>query len=89
MPREAARLFLKVTDVRVERLQEISRIDARAEGMGYLMENGGEPYIYSTFIDSFRYLWDNLNAKRGYGWEQNPWVWVYEFERVNHGKHQL
>jgi len=75
MPREAARLFLKVTDVRVERLQEITYNDCLREGM----------WNYGTDVDTlaaFQELWQNLNAKKGYGWETNCWVWVVEFEKI-------
>jgi hypothetical protein len=75
MPREAARLFLKVKTVRVEKLQAITAHDAIREGM--------ESVIPFDTLDEFKELWDNLNAKRGYGWETNPWVWVYEFEKFN------
>ena len=75
MPREAARLFLKVKTVRVERLQDITAHDAIREGMESVMP-------FDT-VDEFKELWDNLNAKRGYGWDTNPWVWVYEFEKIN------
>ena len=93
MPREAARIFLKVTNVRVERLQDISEEDARAEGISWLDEacysnNGWTPTLYDpdsggspVFRDGFTALWDSINAKRGYDWETNPWVWVYEFEK--------
>ena len=73
MPREAARIFLKVTNVRVERLQEITAHDAIREGM--------ESEIPFDTVDEFKELWNNLNAKRGYGWDTNPWVWVVEFEQ--------
>ena len=68
MPRAAARIFLLVTDVRAERLQEILEKDARAEGA----HNGLE----------FLRIWDKINKKRGHGWDVNPWVWVYTFERT-------
>lgn len=74
MPREAARIFLKVTNVKVERVQDITAHDAIREGM--------ESEIPFDTVDEFKELWNNLNAKRGYGWESNPWVWVYEFERT-------
>ena len=77
MPRAAARLFLEVKSVRVERLQDISEKDAEAEGVGKLpswAECG-------TFRRGYEALWNKLNAKRGYSWESNPWVWVYEFMR--------
>jgi len=70
MPRWASRILLEITEVRVERLQEITGEDAKAEG--------AEPYGY-YFIGGFKELWDSLNAKRGYGWETNPWVWVITF----------
>lgn len=74
MPREAARIFLRVTDVRVERLQEIPYNDCVAEGM----------WNYGTDVDTlaaYQELWQRVNAKSGYGWETNPWVFVVTFER--------
>ena len=97
MPRAAARIFLRVTDVRAERVRDISEKDCIAEGIrSYFLhkEHGGEwgesssgPFVgadntHFTRIGAFAELWDSLNAKRGYGWNTNPWVWVYEFERV-------
>lgn len=76
MPREAARLFLRVTDVRVERLQNISAEDCEAEG--YFETAPIEPRPRSWFSE----VWNARNAKRGYGWDSNPWVWVYTFERI-------
>lgn len=67
MPRWASRLTLTVTDVRVQRVQDISHHDAKSEGV---LPNGKG----ATPIDQFRTLWDSLSAKRGYGWEANPWV---------------
>jgi hypothetical protein len=90
MPREAARLFLEVKDVGVERLWDISNEGAKAEGV-----EGGMGTIFNDFDgyehvavgittprQDFCELWDTLNAKRGYSWQSNPWVWVYEFGRV-------
>jgi hypothetical protein len=71
MPRKFCRLVLEVKAVRVERLQNISQKDAKAEGM-----TGAQPDL--KFAD----LWNSLNAKRGYGWRVNPWVWVIEFAAV-------
>lgn len=82
MPRWACRLVLEVASVRVERLQEISEEDARAEGADpydWQYDNGEGPESYR---EAFRCLWDSINASRGYGWERNPWVWVVEFKRV-------
>jgi hypothetical protein len=74
MPREAARIFLKVTDVRVERLQDITPDDMDKEGLPFCMSIA--PY------DGFEEMWNAIYAKRGYSWNSNPWVWVYEFERM-------
>jgi hypothetical protein len=86
MPCEAARIFLRVTNVRVERVQDITKEDALAEGI-WPNEQPPETFdrIYSGLmpVHLFGGLWDYLNAKRGYGWDVNPWVWVYEFERVD------
>lgn len=70
MPRAASRLTLEVLKVRVERVQDISEEDAQAEGVGY--------WGCDT-VEHFQDLWDSINAKRGYPWSSNPWVWVIEF----------
>jgi len=95
MPREAARLFLRVKNVRVERLQEITPVEVVAEGMGAhecreciatygnpcCQDEESECGLGDEILGDFRELWNSLNAKRGYGWDTNPWVWVIEFER--------
>jgi len=78
MPRWAARITLEITDIRVERVQEISAGDALAEGICSLYVNEIPPYP----VDAFHGLWDSINAKRGLGWAVNPWVWVVEFKRI-------
>lgn len=87
MPRWASRITLEVTDVRVERLQEISEADAQAEGVERHFDEG--VWYYGPFergtasaVDAYRILWDAINAKRGHGWVTNPWVWVVSFRRV-------
>jgi hypothetical protein len=75
MPKWASRLWLEVTDVKVERLQEITKKDAKAEGV--IIRNIGE-----TYWRAFRKIWDSLNAKRGFGWDTNPYVWVYTFKKI-------
>ena len=84
MPREAARIFLRVTKVKVERLQAISESDAQAEGCGYGFHNDGvNKYIQNhTPKEQFAAIWNSLHSKKGCGWEADPCVWVYEFERV-------
>ena len=84
MPREAARLFLRVTNVRVERLQEIDSHEAWNDGarcrcMHPVPECAGN-------IETFKDIWFSTLPKYYYdwmSWQGNPWVWVYEFERVS------
>jgi len=81
MPRWAARLFLRITDVRVERVQDITEEDARAEGVEKMhIDDLGQ--TWKTHRRGFESLWDTINAKRGYSWDTNPWVWVITFERI-------
>lgn len=93
MPREAARIFLRVTGVRVERLQAITEQDAKDEGACKVYpdtdpETGKTTYMQdenATYIGGFVCAWDSTikSADRATcGWEANPWVWVIEFERV-------
>jgi hypothetical protein len=84
MPRWASRITLEITAVRVERVQEITEVDAIAEGCNRKVQ-----YVSETdFVGSqcrkhdFANLWNDINLKRGFGWAVNPWVWVVEFRRV-------
>lgn len=80
MPKEAARIWLKVTDVRVERLNDITKEQAGREGVTWETDNSGLMRI-SQFIK----LWNSTLKKSDYDkycWNANPWVWVIEFERV-------
>ena len=83
MPRAACRILLEITDVRVERLQDITYEQAVAEGVhrGPLREwcasdEGGACHKYP--VPAFRDLWQSV----GGNWDANPWVWVVEFKRV-------
>lgn len=96
MPRWASRLTLEITDIRIERLQEISEGDAEAEGYwqdfktweksttrlpsGNISSGFGD--ILEDPRDWYQKGWDALNAKRGYSWESNPFVWVIEFKKL-------
>jgi hypothetical protein len=84
MPRWASRITLLVKSVRAERLQDITPADAKAEGD---KERSGFPEFHEwgafCHVRWFRSLWNSINAKRGYGWDTNPWVWVYGFERID------
>ena len=86
MPKEAARIWLKVTGVRVERLQDITEDGAKAEGANWKNGKnvGWEEKMKRTATERFAEIWNSTIKKsdRGrYGWDANPWVWVIEFER--------
>lgn len=86
MPKEAARIWLKVTDVRVERLQEISGEDLIKEGIDFFRSN----YVRVAF-DEYKNIWNSTIKKSDidrYGWDANPWVWVIEFERCEKPKEE-
>jgi len=80
MPRWASRINLVIKDIRVESLQDISEKKAKAEGV--IPSLVGSDLNHLKYRAGFQTLWDSINAKRGYGWDVNPWVWVIEFERV-------
>lgn len=80
MPKEASRIFLKVTGVRAERLQEITGAGALAEGVERESFDVGNDFARGMFSD----IWDStikLSERDKYSWDANPWVWVIEFER--------
>lgn len=87
MPRWASRLTLRVTNVRAERLQDISEDDARAEGVHHSDGNPDEFGMYRRLVveakDEFRHIWEALYHKDSpKAWNRNPWVWIYEFEVI-------
>ena len=87
MPKELARIWLEITDIRVERLQDISEEDCLAEGVNRI-DHGREGNFYSAFRneqhpknwidpdDAFRELWESMYS----GWDANPWVWAIDFK---------
>lgn len=81
MPKEAARIWLKVTNVRVERLQDITIDDIRGEGLSSVAVHAGDMEIA---LEEWKRLWNSTIKKPDidcYGWDASPWVWVIEFER--------
>ncbi|BCD88018.1 hypothetical protein PSm6_44250 [Pseudomonas solani] len=91
MPRWASRILLEVTDVRVERLQDISEHQAQAEGIEHLPHldpagtchwrvYGSESSGTNSPVASFESLWESINGAGS--WDANPWVWVVEFRRI-------
>ncbi len=89
MPKEAARIFLEVTDIRVERLQDITEEGAREEGCIDFHDKIGDGKFEDvlefdlTAKDAFSELWNSTVNKKDinlYGWDENPWVWVIKFK---------
>jgi hypothetical protein len=81
MPRSACRLVLEITGVRVERLQDISAADAKAEGVElYRPEHCAGLDTCSSHRYAFEELWREINGRGS--WDTNPWVWVVEFRKV-------
>lgn len=86
MPKEAARLFLRVTDVRVERLQAITPEQIDAEGCKEWAYSAKTGELLPSGPSFFRIKWDRTIKPSDlptFGWAANPWVWVIEFERVS------
>ena len=73
MPRWASRIALEITDVRVDRLQDITFRDLQAEALGIQGE-------LTKAMEEYIQIWDSLNSKRGYPWSNNPWVWCLTFK---------
>ncbi len=81
MPRVACRILLEITAVRVERLQDISRSDIRAEGLECPLELASDD-VSPNYRDWYPAAWKDLWESTGGDWEANPWVWIVEFKRV-------
>ena len=77
MPRMASRITLEITELRIERLNDISESDAVAEGCQAWIENG---QVTDTAVSDYAHLWNEINLERGYSWESNPFVWVVSFQ---------
>ena len=93
MPRWASRITLEVVEVRMQRVQDITDEDAIAEGVQYVvddfarcgdgtMDSCEQVALGLDHRRTFSLLWDDLNTKRGYGWDTNPWVWAVTFKRL-------
>lgn len=89
MPKEAARIFLKVEGVRVERLWDMKLDDFLAEGVALPPEAYNDPEnAYQQARDIFKGIWDATTKGKQlplYGWEANPWVWAIKFKRIKEG----
>jgi len=93
MPRWASRITLENALIRVERVQDITEEDAKAEGCNPHVAGHGivtpkeiaaDPgYLnYASYREGYRILWDSINYLRGYGWHSNPWVFATTFKRI-------
>lgn len=91
MPRRLSRLTLRITHIWAERLHDITELSAYAEGFPrtnhlgelhgcYISDGTGNEWQLSGATSQFALAWNELNAKRGYGWDTNPWVWCITFE---------
>lgn len=80
MPKDAARIWLKITNVRVERLNDISAEDSQKEGITWNQGEEWEAKYQNAYSYKFKMLWESINGEES--WKQNPWVWVIEFERI-------
>ena len=92
MPKEAARIWLKVTDVRAERLQDITGLSVKKEGIEVDPKECASKFDFITELFLlFQRLWDSTIKKSDlehYGWDANPYVWVIEFERCEKPKEE-
>jgi len=96
MPRWASRVTLEITNIRAERLHDISWDDALAEGIDRLVDRYDEPDVWRDYssegppeytsdpIESYATLWESIHGSGA--WDKNPWVWVLEFARVEAGR---
>jgi hypothetical protein len=82
MPRWASRITLEIVKVRLSKIRETSPMDAISEGIerSEELESFNRAHVE---IARFRNLWDSINAKRGFSWDANPWVWVIEFKPLD------
>ena len=81
MPRHSSRILLEITDVRVERLQDISRCDIRSEGLVCPPELASDD-VSPNYRDWYPAAWRELWESTGGNWDTNPWVWVVEFKQA-------
>ena len=86
MPKNAARIWLRVTNVRLQRLQDITSEDVDAEGCKEWAYSAATGELLPSAPTWFEILWDETVSekdKKEYGWDANPWVWAYTFERID------
>jgi hypothetical protein len=83
MPKKFARPDrFEITDIRVERVQDITAVECEREGLRYTNHPNLQMGRYNRILEDFKHLWDSINAKTGYGWQINPWVWVICYKKL-------
>lgn len=82
MLRSMSRGMDEVTDLRVERVQEISEVDAEAEGVALVETIRGLRSYAASYRAAYASLWNQINVSRGHSWESNPWVWAYTTKEI-------
>ena len=90
MPRDYSRIILKIKNIRIQKLQDISENDAQAEGVGKrfevdwstLLNKNTNFDLISTYKIGFKHFWKETYKKEGFSWDSNPLVWVIEFIRI-------
>lgn len=80
MPKDAARIWLLIKDVKIEPLCNIAVDEIQREGVEMGEANNFLTADVLKGFEDFKKLWDSINAKRGFGWDVNPWVWVYKYK---------
>jgi len=92
MPKRVARIWLEVTDIRFGGVKEISHEDAEAEGIQFWIDGFKKGPVYHNNsqlrnypVTAFGRLWDSINADRGYGFDDNCGVWIYNFKQIEKG----
>lgn len=93
MPRWASRITLEITDIKPQKLQDITNDEAFLEGMskniaaklGYSTSESEEEFNFTQTRYIFSKYWDSINSKHGYGWDENPYVWVISFKVIKNG----
>ena len=84
MPRKYSRILLEITNIRVERLQDVSAEDAKAEGFDYSTHPSAIKMGYAIGAKTnFRFVWEEIYGPNA--WNKNPWVWVVEFRVIQGG----
>lgn len=88
MPRKLSRITLQITDIRVQRVQDITEQDSLAEGItlplpeSYAIDCAEKICGAAAMRSEFKRLWDSINGDRGYPWDLNPWVWAITFKPI-------